>query len=60
MCAQNKCQRRKYLTYWGGDRKKMKRAEFKFSNNSLNFLKRVVTLTFYVMKYKWKAYLARD
>ena len=47
--AQNKCEIRKCLTYWGGDRKNMNK-----------FKKCVVTPAFYVMKWKWQAYSTRD
>jgi len=58
--AQNKCEIRKCFTYKGGDRKKRNGHRKSFQKKTNNFKKRVVTLTFYVMKWKWQVYSTRD
>jgi len=58
--AQNEFKISKCFTYWGGDRKKCNKHRKKFKKGSITLKKREVTPIFYVMKWKWQAYSARN
>ena len=59
VCVQNKCGICKCFTHWGGNRKKSIRNRKNFQKRSVTE-KRVITRTFYIMKWKWQACSTHD